>query len=356
MKVLLAPVEVAGVVGAIRHGLRRRGVAADVWLLAEHPFVRDRDRVIAGYGPRAAAALRAVAAYDVLHFHFGATLAEYADAALARATRRRLVLMHYWGDDCRIRLADDGLVPLDADAAWQASQRAHERVVRRRLRLAGRLCRAALVSDLELLEHVRPHFRTVYVVPTPLVLPLRPGAAPAPLAGEGPVVFHAPSSRLGKGSAVIEAAVAAVGTRRPLRPLTVSGVPRAAVHAELARADIVVDQLNSRTPGVLALEAMALGKPVLLEYRPELLAPFARDAPVVGVTAATLERELEALVDDPERRERLGRAGREYVERVHDAERVAGCLQAVYADARRARAGVFVAGPDGIRPLPSRPS
>jgi len=354
-RVLLAPFETAGVAGALRHGLRARGHQADLWVIAEHPFVSTHDRLLRGYRARAAAALAAPLRYDVLHFQFGTTLAEFADAAWSRIARRPLVLMHYWGDDCRIRTGG-GLVPLGAGAAWQREQRARERVLRRRLRLAGRLCAAALVSDLELAAHVRPYFRTVYVLPTPVVLPLRPGSPAAPLDGEGPIAFHAPSQQLVKGTAAITAAMEAVAARRPLRPVMVTGVPRDAVLGELARSDIVVDQLNAATSGVLALEAMALGKPVLLQFRRELLAPFAQDTPLVGVTAETLEAELEALAADRARRERLGAAGRDFVARVHDAELVAEILEAVYAHARERRPGCFEATAAGIRPLPSPPS
>ena len=351
MKVLLAPLETAGVAGALKHGLRARGHRADLWVIAEHAYVATHDRVIRGYRRRALAALAAPLRYDVLHFQFGTTLAEFLDAAWSRVAGRPLVLMHYWGDDCRIRL-DGGLIPRGADASWADRQRAVERVIRRRLRLASRLCAAALVSDLELAQHVRPFFRTVYLVPTPLVLPI--GAATgAASAGAGPLVFHAPSHRLVKGTATITAAMEAVAERVPLRSRTVSGVPREVVIEEMARADIVIDQLNSVTSGVLALEAMALGKPVLVQFNRELLAPFARDTPLVPVTAETLADELEALAREPERLARLGEAGRAFVARTHDAAVVAERLEAVYEHVRDRPPGVFEATATGIRPLPS---
>lgn len=352
MNVLLAPVETAGVAGAIKHGLRARGHRADLWVLREHPFVATHDRVLGGYRDRAAAALTAPLRYDVLHFQFGTTLAEFLDAAWSRVAGRPLVLMHYWGDDCRLR-TDGGMVPAGADAAWLEEQRARERLIRRRLRRAGRLCAAALVSDLELAAHVRPYFRAVYLVPTPVVLPVGLGAPAPPLPGEGLIAFHAPSHRLVKGTAAITAGIDAVAARTPLRLRTVSGVRREVVLGEIARADIVVDQLNSRTSGVFALEAMALGKPVLLEYDRELLAPFARDTPLVPVTAETLPAELEALAGDPERRARLGEAGRAFVAGIHDATIVAERLEAVYAHARSRPRGVFEAAATGIVPLPS---
>lgn len=344
MRVLLAPLEVAGVADALRHGLRARGHDAELWTIAEHPFVRTQDRLLRGYWARATAALSAPR-HDVLHYQFGTTLLEFADAAMARAARR-LILMHYWGDDCRIRTG--GLRPPDAPPGWDARQRAYERLLRRRLKLASRLCHAALVSDLELAGYVRPFFRTVYLVPTPIVLPVAPGRAPP---GDPPIAFHAPSDQLIKGTAAITAAM----ERAPVRPRTVSGVPRDVVLGEVARADIVVDQLNAVTSGVFALEAMALSKPVLTEFDRELLAPFARDTPLVPVTAESLEAGLTALAGDPERRAALGAQGRAFVERTHDATVVAERLEAVYAHARARPVGLFEATAAGIRPLPSRP-
>ena len=103
VRVLLAPLETAGVAGALRDGLRARGHDAELWTIAEHPFVRTQDRLVRGYRARARAALRAPLRFDVLHYQFGTTLAEFLDAAWARVPARRLALMHYWGDDCRIR-------------------------------------------------------------------------------------------------------------------------------------------------------------------------------------------------------------------------------------------------------------
>ncbi len=326
-RVLLAPVETAAVATAIRDGLRARGDHADLWTIAPHPFLRTEDRLLSGYAARIRAAFAAPREYDVLHYQFGTTLLEFVDCAWGKVAGRPLMLMHYWGDDCRLRL-ESGMRPIGAPAGWEVEQRAHERLLRRRLRLASRLCAAAIVSDLELAGHVRRWFRTVYLVPTPLSLPLPVApAAPPDLGGEGPIVLHAPSNRLVKGTETIIEAVEAVGRRTPLRPDIVSGVPREQVLARIARADIVVDQLNSVTTGVFALEAMALGKPVLVQYDRALLAPYARDTPAVAVTAATLEQELEALVSDPGRRAQLGAAGKRFVVDTHAADAVASACQ-----------------------------
>ncbi|MEX2195805.1 MAG: hypothetical protein WD844_11015 [Thermoleophilaceae bacterium] len=351
MRVLLAPIETAGVAGALARALRRRGHDAELAVFVPHPFGYPHDRTVGtGYARRAAAGLGAPLRHDVLHWQFGTTLLEFVDAAWARPFRRTQV-MHYWGDDVRTREVTARLHPGRA-RAFDAMAR-DDRTVRRRLRLAGRLCAAALVSDLELAAHARPWFRAVYVLPTPLELPLDVGPAPPPLAGEEPIVLHAPSDAAIKGTREIGAALEAVAARRPLRPRLVRGVARPDVLAEVARADVVVDQLNSDTPGVFALEAMALSVPVLVEYDPAMLAPFARAAPLVRVSPATLEAELERLLDDGERRGRLGAAGAAYVAGVHDADRVAVALEHVYAHAAGRPRGLFEAGPEGVRQLRS---
>jgi glycosyltransferase involved in cell wall biosynthesis len=353
-RVLLAPSEVAGVAGAQRDALRRRGHRADLVVMAEHPFGFPSDRVAGSLPARAREGLRAPLRHDVLHWQFGTTLCEFVDAAWARAAGRPLQLMHYWGDDCRRLDVARARHPARA-RVFAASGARDQRTVLRRLRLAARVCHAALVSDLELASYVVDLFATVYVVPTPLGLPLKPVVDPPRLDGDGPVVLHAPSHAPIKGTREILAALHGVAARRPLRVRTVSGVPREQVVAELARADLVVDQLNSESPGIFALEAMALRRPVLLEFRRDALAPFAAENPAVAVTAQTLALVVERMCDDAQERERLGEAGRRYVAAVHDADLVAAALERVYAHARTAGPGLFEATAAGIRSLPFPP-
>lgn len=354
-RILLASVEVAGVAAALRDAFTRRGHHARLWVIVPHPFVRAEDRLIPGYRARTRAALTAPLRFDVLHFHAGTTLLEYLDVLWARllpGRRRPVVLMHYWGDDVRLRLEAGVQVPIGADASWEDAQRRSERLMRRRLQIATRLADAAIVSDLELAGHARRWFRTVYLVPTPLELSRLP-EAPA-VRRPGPLrVLHAPSHHLVKGTALIEAAIDGAAESREVEKVLLSGVPREEVLRQVADADVVVDQLNSQTTGVLALEAMALGRPVLVQYERDLLAPFARQTPAVPVTADSLAATLGDLLDDEDARLRIGVEGRAFARGVHGSDVVAAALERVYDHARRAPAGLFIATPDGVRPLAS---
>jgi glycosyltransferase involved in cell wall biosynthesis len=100
------------------------------------------------------------------------------------------------------------------------------------------------------------------------------------------------------------------------------------------RADLVVDQLNAGWYGILAIEAMALGKPVLSYLRDEAVHETEREmgveVPIVPVTKQTLRERIAELAASPDERRRIGALSRSYVERLHDADKGADRLIAIY--------------------------
>jgi glycosyltransferase involved in cell wall biosynthesis len=115
----------------------------------------------------------------------------------------------------------------------------------------------------------------------------------------------------------------------------VEGVPHTEARERYRRADVVVDQLNAGWYGLFAIEAMALGKPVVSflhdDARLRTREAFGLDVPIVQATKETLTDALRPLVDAPAERRRLGTAGRAYVERVHDVDVLADRLLEIYA-------------------------
>jgi glycosyltransferase involved in cell wall biosynthesis len=96
------------------------------------------------------------------------------------------------------------------------------------------------------------------------------------------------------------------------------------------RADIVFEQLAQSVVGMAGLDALATGRPVIANGRPEILEPFlGAPSPICQArTAEEVCRHLGALGASPETRARLGREGRAYVERYFSADRVARDLVA----------------------------
>jgi hypothetical protein len=162
-------------------------------------------------------------------------------------------------------------------------------------------------------------------------LDLRPFTPVPPSDRERPIVLHAPSNRAKKGTEHVIAACAEL----PVELDLIEGVPHDEARERYARADIVVDQLNAGWHGIFALEAMALGKPVVTYLKPDVVAQaehaYGVRVPIVPATADTLVEALRPLVADPGLRRRIGAESRAYVEQVHDIDRIADRLLDLYA-------------------------
>jgi glycosyltransferase involved in cell wall biosynthesis len=146
-----------------------------------------------------------------------------------------------------------------------------------------------------------------------------------------PVILHAPSSRRRKGTEHVLAACEGLDAELVL----VEGLHHSEAFERYREADIVVDQLNSGWYGLLAIECMALGKPVV-GFLHEEAARRTEEAlgvpvPIVSASKDDLRARLEPLVGSAAERRRLGEASRAYVERVHDLEQVADRLLALYS-------------------------
>jgi hypothetical protein len=140
---------------------------------------------------------------------------------------------------------------------------------------------------------------------------------------EVPLVVHAPTSPLFKGTKYILDAVEQLrgeGIRFEFR--LIERMPNDRLRTLLAEADIVIDQLFQRAFGTLAVESMASGCVVLTSYDPSF-GHFDHDCPAVNVSMSTLTDQLRRTILDRRLRRRLGYAGRRYVEKYHDQNRVA---------------------------------
>jgi glycosyltransferase involved in cell wall biosynthesis len=144
-------------------------------------------------------------------------------------------------------------------------------------------------------------------------------------------VLHAPSSRRRKGTEHVIAACDGLDVDLDI----VESLRHDEARRHYERADIVVDQLNAGWYGIFALEAMALGKPVLGDLREEAVRETERslgvEVPIVQVTKETLRERIAELAASADDRRRVGASSRAYVERVHDADKGADHLIAIYS-------------------------
>jgi glycosyltransferase involved in cell wall biosynthesis len=106
------------------------------------------------------------------------------------------------------------------------------------------------------------------------------------------------------------------------------------VQRHFEEADIVFEQLAESFVAMAGLDAMATGRPLIANWRPEIFdAVTGEPAPVCqAADAASVCSHLDRLVADPALRARLGREGRSFVERHFSSDAAARrCLELVGA-------------------------
>jgi hypothetical protein len=148
-------------------------------------------------------------------------------------------------------------------------------------------------------------------------------------------VVHAPNHRQFKGTKYLESAIAAVRAKGvPIELLLVERVPNHQALALYRTADIVFDQCLIGFHGYFAIEAMALGKPVVCFIRkPEQYLLHPEECPILNVHRDELVESLHAYATTarPSLAE-IGRRSRLYVERHYSLEAFAGRLKRCYVD------------------------
>jgi glycosyltransferase involved in cell wall biosynthesis len=306
VRVTHCPVNTAGIPWTNVQALRTRGVDAQLVVFNRYKLHPEADLDLRRSGglleqqlTQARAFARLAPRTDVFHFYFGLTLLPKSiQFPLLRALGKQSV-MHFLGSDIRGKS--------QGELAW--AQRAGARVV-------GSYDAIRWVPDAQVIP---PGIDLSTIEPVP------------PTGRDRPLVMHAPSSRTRKGTEHIVAACAELNVDLEI----VEGLDHREAFERYRRADVIVDQLNAGWYGVFAIEAMALGKPVVTFLHDEAVRrteqAFGVKVPVVNATKETLAAALRPVAESPEERRRVGAASRAYVEQVHDLERVTDRLLALYA-------------------------
>jgi glycosyltransferase involved in cell wall biosynthesis len=139
-----------------------------------------------------------------------------------------------------------------------------------------------------------------------------------------------------KGTRFVLDAIARVQAEGiPCEFILVEGLSHTEARQLYQRADLLIDQLLIGWYGGLAVELMALGKPVICYIRQEDLKfipdVMRRDLPIINATPATLYDVLKQwLTTDRHNLATVGQRSRAYVETWHDPLQIVARLKAEY--------------------------
>jgi hypothetical protein len=268
---------------------------------------------------------REIARADIVHWHSRHGIPRQADMALADRLGK-VCIVEFHGTEAR---TVDGANPYlkaiheDPDNPYRVRADAEQHQYR-----MGRYAPTAIVP-VDLLPQIRDDaFERVLVRPG--VVDTSTISSTPPAADLASVrFFHAASSTVKATDAVLQSLSDLQGRYRFTVDIA-QQVPRTDVLRRMQAADVYLDQFALGTYGIAAIEAMAMGKPVVGYVTPEIREMLPGSVPLVSSTQEHLSETLSELLTAPQRLRHLGEASREYAQNHHDARTVAEALADVY--------------------------
>lgn len=377
-RVVHLPTSVGGNPQGLSQHLRSLGIESESWIFTQNVFNYPSTRAIwkEGDGPlrreikRCSAIIHVARNFEVIHFNYGsgwatpipmfsatdrgilAKVKRFAASLYLHALSllelgvyrllRRPMFVHYQGDDARqgdtskalfrhsiAQYADDGYYSPEGDA-----------LKRRMIRRMARYCSQVYSVNPDLMHVLgkKAKFVPYSHISLDEWQPVYTQLQNRPLR-----IGHAPSNRKIKGTDIILPVLeelAAEGCQFEL--VLVEGLSNEEARQKYEQIDVLIDQLHAGWYGGLAVEVMALGKPVMVYIREEDLqfipAEMKADLPFLKVTMESLKDDLRHLLSmSREEILNLGQRSRRYVERWHDPMRIAGEIKRDYEMALRGK-------------------
>ena len=146
------------------------------------------------------------------------------------------------------------------------------------------------------------------------------------------VIIHSTNHRSHKGTRFILEIVAKLEKKLPIKLLLIEKKTIAECQKLYPQGDIFIPDVITGWHGFTAIEAMAIGKPVITYLRADIMKHHAYYAqgniPAISANPDNLAQAITRLVKNPKLREKLGQRGRQYTLKFHSLEFV-GCLRSI---------------------------
>ncbi|MBD0384176.1 glycosyltransferase [Paenibacillus sp. WST5] len=326
LKVLQGTIEIANQMSLLTRGLNQTGVFAKsltyqpnyLKYYADYEFdiqanpnsermMKDLNEI----------SLKAIEHFDVFHFHFGTSLrVDHSDLPLLKEAKKA-VLMHYWGSDVRM---------LSIARKWNPFVQvkfADEDQIKRKLEHMGSMIDHCVVADHELYQYVKGYHKNIHFIKQTIDTDLYRPLEGFKFRKKKPVVVHAPTSPEIKGTKYILQAVEQLKETYDFEFMLIQNKSHEEARQLYQQADIVLDELLCGSYGILALESMAMGKPLITYINEHVRETYPKELPIVSANPDTVKEALIPLLKDWELREELGKKGRRYVQEHHEVTIIA---------------------------------
>ena len=145
------------------------------------------------------------------------------------------------------------------------------------------------------------------------------------------IILHAPNHPRYKGTRFLLGTIERLKKEGyPIELVLAQNLPNKRIKELYEKTDIIAEQFIGGAHGFNAIEAMALGKPVMSYLRKKEYFPNWAECPIVNTNPDNLHENLVVLIKDKNLRQELGHKGRKYVEEVYSLEKVGSRFDKIY--------------------------
>ncbi len=334
MKVLHAPLNIAGQSSILARAQRDLGVEADVLVFNQEKmnYYCDINLSISNKKETVKHILlifnfiKCFFKYDIFHFHFGKSLLpRNLDLPILKIFGKKIV-MHYWGSDIRQSDIAINYVYFKTLAELQKIYPSlDDNKKRNKIKKIEKYANIIIVGDYPLLPYS----------PKSIVIKQAIDITKLNFIGcenknKKIKIVHAPTDREKKGTEYVLAAIKKLKEEKyDIDFILIENETNNKVLETCKTADIIIDQLVLESHGIFPLEGMALGKPVLCRIDEKFI-KYYQNIPIIRTDPDNIYENLKMLIENPELRKDIGEKGRRYVEDIHDSKKIAKQLIEIY--------------------------
>lgn len=253
--------------------------------------------------------------YDIFHFHFGTSITlDGSDLPILKGLGKK-VFMHHWGSDVR------QLSIANKYNKYAVVKNRNELEIKKRLEYFGKYIKTCFVADYELYLYVKDFYEQVIYIPQIINLDNYP-VSYNNIKSDEFIIVHAPTNKEIKGTKYIISAVEKLSKIYNIKFILIENISHKQALEIYKEADLIIDQLCIGTYGLLAIEAMALGKPVISYINEVYAAYYPNDLPIISANPDNIDKVLTDVLGDKFMLRKIGINSRQFVEKYHDSKKV----------------------------------
>lgn len=347
MKILHLPNPVSGNAYGLSKAERSIGLDSKTFYTSKNPFqvpgdfsISD-DKLIIKFIKIFIFILFRINQYDVLHFNMGSTLVNYPKLKFNNLDlflyKKKTVFVTYNGDDARQQYNQPigWEIVSSEDKLLLLKNRRTTDLIESRIFKFSKIVQHNFALNPDLIKHLPPN--TTFL-PYTISNWDEIKYYPPNFNSSKVLIIHAPTSRVIKGSNIILPILEELKSKFPgqIDYILVEGLTIEQAMKEYVKADLVIDQLIVGWYGAFAVEAMKMGKPVMVYIHLDDLVHIPKDMAidllnsVINVNLLNLQNKIIEIIKDKTLLRHYSDNGLNYVNKWHNPKYVAQIVKEHY--------------------------